>query len=68
MDINSNHFSIFVEPIVSISLLVPEPSLLIYWGFLAAPLFTASMFSGEHRDEGRRRFLSNTEPLLLNLL
>jgi hypothetical protein len=26
------------------------------------------MFSGEHRDEGRRRFLSNTEPLLLNLL
>jgi hypothetical protein len=33
---------------------------------LCSATLTASMFSGERTDEGRRRFLSNTEPSLLN--
>jgi hypothetical protein len=67
MDGNSNHFSIFVAPIVWMSLVVLQTSLFIYWGFFAAPL-DASVFFGERKDEGRRRLLSNTESLLLNWL
>jgi hypothetical protein len=37
-------------------------------GLLCSAALTASVFSRERRDEGRRRFLSNTEPSLLNWL
>jgi hypothetical protein len=37
-------------------------------GLLCSATLTASIFSGERNDEGRRRLLSNTEPQLLNLL
>jgi hypothetical protein len=39
MDTNTNHFSIFIDPIVWISLVVLQSSLLIYWGFFAVPLW-----------------------------
>jgi hypothetical protein len=39
MNTNSNHFSVFTAPIIWISLVVLQPSLLIYWGFIAAPLW-----------------------------
>jgi hypothetical protein len=35
---------------------------------LCSATLTASMFSGEHTDEGQQRFLSKTEPSLLNWL
>jgi hypothetical protein len=35
-------------------------------GPLCNATLTASMFSREHTDEGWRRFLSNTEPSILN--
>jgi hypothetical protein len=37
-------------------------------GLLCSATLTASVFSGECTDEGWQRFLSNTEPALLNWL
>jgi hypothetical protein len=37
-------------------------------GLLCSANLTALVFSGERTDEGRRHFLSNTEPSLLNWL
>jgi hypothetical protein len=52
MDKNSNHFSVIAAAIVLMSLVVLQPSLLIYWGFFAAPLVTVSLFSREHMKAG----------------
>jgi hypothetical protein len=38
LNTNSNYFSIFVAPIVWLSLVVLHPSPLIYWNFFAVPL------------------------------
>jgi hypothetical protein len=65
MATNSNYFSIFVATVIWISLVMLQPSFLICWGFFAAPLWQ-HQFSGELTDEGRRLFLSNTAPSLLN--
>jgi hypothetical protein len=74
LDTNSNHFSIFVPPIVWMSLfvlqtfLVDSLELLCSATLTASTTLTASAFSGERTDEGRRCFLSGTEPSLLNWL
>jgi hypothetical protein len=68
IDKNSDDFSMFVAPIVWVSLSYAAAFLVELLGLLSSATLTALMFFRERIDEGRRRFLFNTEASLLHWL